>query len=828
MEKKRVRLFDRLPEIYRTKDAEQLPPDQLKSYLALVEDAFGAIHENIESLYHDLFIETCDEWVIPYIGDLLGTSHLSGEPWTLRADVADTIALRRRKGTLGAIELLTYNLTRWGVHSVELRENLVWSQHLNHQRPDEGGRPPYRLRREPDESDQSLRTLPGANRRTVIRGGTVTLRDPATLALLGTPFDPFAHMPDVKSPAVGRIRYNLPNLAIFLWRLAAYRLAVIKPLFVPPSTGGSRPNEAPFIVRVNVNPVRLAPVRLFNTNRFDLSNRQRDGVDKLNLTKTAPRVSLVDEAPGPIPVERLSDGLTKGTTAGAPEAYVFIEDYDPAHTETIDLADVGLQLHLPQPLFAGQLWPQQPTSAWKIRGANLCAWQAGLEPPLADHEIAIDPVIGRIAIGVANAAQATALENHLLVTYTYGAPGPVGAHPIDHPALPPEWTAPAATERTASFTVSPNDLRDKLAGIHSSAKPLVIEIKDSRTHILDLLDAALAAETVAEGGVQSLLLGDSLIIRAADGERPILELKQPLRFRPAKVKGVDAAEQKILDAKMERLTVRLEGLYVTRGSGFPVNQPLIARAALNRLELINCTLDPGGYRQLDGTPEGTRAPILESLRLSEPYGFSVPADETAFNQTPEVVLSRTISGPLFLDAGYELCLTDSIIDAGQGVGNTTSALAISNATDQTNGYGPPTRVSGVTFFGRVRVQSIDGGGGIFVHALEALNNQIGCLKFSYFSGESADRLPQNQGCVKGIAAAPEEPARLRFVSEIFGEPAYGQLAMSADRRIREQGPGDDAMGAYGFLQEAHKWRNLQIRFREFMPVGIRPLLIPVT
>jgi hypothetical protein len=36
------------------------------------------------------------------------------------------------------------------------------------------------------------------------------------------------------------------------------------------------------------------------------------------------------------------------------------------------------------------------------------------------------------------------------------------------------------------------------------------------------------------------------------------------------------------------------------------------------------------------------------------------------------------------------------------------------------------------------------------------------------------------------------------------------------------------MGAFGFLREAHKWRNLQIRFREFMPVGVRPLLIAVT
>ncbi|MEJ2571888.1 MAG: hypothetical protein P8Y98_15245, partial [Anaerolineales bacterium] len=141
MADKRVPLYERLPEIYRIKDESVAPPYQLKRYLALVEAVFGAVHENIEALYNDLFIETCDPWVIPYIGDLLGTSHLSGDPWTLRADVADTIALRRRKGTLASLERLTYNLTKWGVHCVELLENLIWNQHLNHQRPDEGGDP---------------------------------------------------------------------------------------------------------------------------------------------------------------------------------------------------------------------------------------------------------------------------------------------------------------------------------------------------------------------------------------------------------------------------------------------------------------------------------------------------------------------------------------------------------------------------------------------------------------------------------------------------------------------------------------------------------------
>src|SRR5262249_8001927 len=156
-----------------------------------------AIRDNMVALYDDHFIDTCTDWAVSYIGDLVGTTALGGDPHAARADVAATVAMRRRKGTLAAIELLVYSITRWGVHAVELRERLVWHQHLNHQRP--------------------------------ALGRVVSLRDPASLSLLGGPFDPFAHLADPRPPAGDSIRYNLPNLAIFLWRLAAYRIPVTRP-----------------------------------------------------------------------------------------------------------------------------------------------------------------------------------------------------------------------------------------------------------------------------------------------------------------------------------------------------------------------------------------------------------------------------------------------------------------------------------------------------------------------------------------------------------------------------------------------------------------------
>jgi hypothetical protein len=835
MTRKRVPLFERLPEIYRIKDAP-LPPvhrdnaqGQLRDYLALVEDAFGAIHENIEGLYHDFFIEFCDDWAIPYIGDLLGTSHLKGEARTLRADVADTIALRRRKGTLGAIELLTFNLTEWGVHCVELLENMVWNQHLNHQRPDDGGSPPYR------DSTAGRANLK-MSRHTVIRGGTVTLRDPSMLALLNTPFDPFAHVADVQPPANGSIRYNLPNLAIFLWRLSAYRIRVSRPIFRSTTVTGLAFPHAALAVRFSINPVdrpylaaanAREPVRLFNTNLVSINNTERTGIDRLNSSAGAPSISEIDETPGPIPTER----LTSGAAAGVPEAYVSVEVYDATGADfaQLDLADVGFQLHLPAAVFPNELFPLgpgQPTN-WSIRGANLCDWETGILPPLAEQEIAIDPDIGRLVVGVGTAARATALSDNLLVTYTYGAVGPVGAHPISRPAIEPgavvRWVSVFSPVPPPGVTLF-GTLAEALVGVDVAGPAIVVEIQDSLTHVCDLTDPVLTSEKLTESGSVSLVLNRPLVIRAADDQRPVIELVQPLRFRPRNVVSPTNSlpEQHDFDAVMSTLTVRLEGLYVTRGAAFPPaghDDPLIARAALNRLEVVNCTLDPASYTSI----HGDRQPGFVSIKLDDSYGFAKASEESAFNQIPELVLQRTITGPLMIDAEYRLDVSDSIVDARQGVDDPAGKFAVGSASgDPATGWGPPTHVNGVTILGRMRVGRLEGTGGIWVHALEVLDNQKGCVKFSYFSGEAADRLPQNHGCVKGTDAF------LRFRSETFGEPAYGQLTHSTDYRIRERGPHDDEMGAFGFLREAHKWRNLQIRFREFMPVGVRPLLIAVT
>ena len=128
------------------------------------------------------------------------------------------------------------------------------------------------------------------------------------------------------------------------------------------------------------------------------------------------------------------------------------------------------------------------------------------------------------------------------------------------------------------------------------------------------LDLTAVAGTMVEDGGPNLVLKKSLIIRAASGHRPIVRLKQPLRFRLADT-GAPLKEQ-------TDLTVRLEGLYLTRGAAFPAGEPLIARAAIGRLELLGCTL---GSRRLSPARRHARAAArrpsyAQTLRLCRSRG----------------------------------------------------------------------------------------------------------------------------------------------------------------------------------------------------------------
>lgn len=186
-------LYDLLPAIYRQRDQEQNGP--LRALLAVLAEQADRVEQDMDQLYANWFIETCAEWVVPYIGDLLGVRGLnpSGNYGiSQRALVANTLRYRRQKGTLAVLEALAQDITGWPARAVELYTQLGVTQNLNHLRP--------------------------------ALGGTTDLRRFTDATLGGSPFDPARYTPDLRHPDQGRSRPNLPNLGIFLWRLQPYWL----------------------------------------------------------------------------------------------------------------------------------------------------------------------------------------------------------------------------------------------------------------------------------------------------------------------------------------------------------------------------------------------------------------------------------------------------------------------------------------------------------------------------------------------------------------------------------------------------------------------------
>ncbi len=200
------RLYDLLPAIYRSRDADAGYP--LRGLLQVISEQVNLVDADIAQLYDNWFIETCDEWVVPYIGDLIGYTPLyqTGEPaGTLgtrglvrerllipRADVANTVRMRRRKGTLAVLDELASSVAGWPSRATEFYRLLSFTQNINY----------LQLR----------------------RGRTIDIRDGEALEDLGGPFERAAHVVDIRSAGAGvsSSPYNITEVGVTVWRLGCY------------------------------------------------------------------------------------------------------------------------------------------------------------------------------------------------------------------------------------------------------------------------------------------------------------------------------------------------------------------------------------------------------------------------------------------------------------------------------------------------------------------------------------------------------------------------------------------------------------------------------
>jgi hypothetical protein len=199
------RLYELIPAVYRMRDADQGYP--LRALLQVIGEQVTLVEEDIGRLYENWFIETCEEWVVPYIGALigyqptesagpLGDSDAAGQARNRilvpRQEVADTLRHRRRKGTFSLIEELAGAASGWPAQAREFYRQLAVNQNINHLRLNRGRRP--------------------------------DLRDSDALDSIGGPFDQMARSVDVRRANSRHTagRANIPDLGVFVWRLRSH------------------------------------------------------------------------------------------------------------------------------------------------------------------------------------------------------------------------------------------------------------------------------------------------------------------------------------------------------------------------------------------------------------------------------------------------------------------------------------------------------------------------------------------------------------------------------------------------------------------------------
>lgn len=184
----RERLYRLLPAIYRIRDLAH--GEQLRALLGVIEEEVRRIEGDIAGLYDNWFIETCAEWAVPYLGDLVDSRLLHSV--SQRAFTANTLAYRRRKGTLQTLAALARDVTGWTARGVEYMQLLATAQHLNSVRPNN-------------------LVIPSLSRLDELES-------------IGTPFERTSRTVSIKQNG----RYHRDQVGLFVWRLGSYLLERVR------------------------------------------------------------------------------------------------------------------------------------------------------------------------------------------------------------------------------------------------------------------------------------------------------------------------------------------------------------------------------------------------------------------------------------------------------------------------------------------------------------------------------------------------------------------------------------------------------------------------
>jgi hypothetical protein len=387
-------LFALLPALYRLRDAPPAPsqqPGPLQSLLGLIAEQVAAVEEDLDQLYDNQFIETCAPWVIPYIGDLIGYQAVKGVAPAVaspRAEVAHTISFRRRKGTVLVLEQLARDVTGWGAHAVEFFQVLATTQYMNHIR--------QRNHYAPD------------------------LRHWKPREYLDAGFDRTAHTVDVRRIAVGRGRYNIQNIGIFLWSLNSYGMT-----------------NAP-VTAVTANPLcfRFSPLGR------DMPLFNRPVPQGSDITAPAQPVNVPDRLRRRVLCQDIRN-IVAGMPAlyyGAVKSLMLLLDGQPVPPAEIQVCDLS-----------------GPDGSW-----------ANMPAASGNYAAAIDPHLGRIAL--------RKVGPMVTASYYYGFNADMGGGDYSRAKT-------FASAQTQAVVRVPGDFADIQSALNALAGDGVVEITNSGRHV---------------------------------------------------------------------------------------------------------------------------------------------------------------------------------------------------------------------------------------------------------------------------------------------------------------------------------------------------------
>ena len=821
------KLWALLPEVYRNDDSLALDePGPLRELLERIAVQVAVVRRSLDRLWDDQSIESCDDWVIPYIAALVDTNLVPAmDARGQRLDVANTINYRRRKGTLGLVEQLAADVTGWECRAVEFFRRLGRRRH---------GLDPE-LGRPADSDDPSsarrfqlAEGLAGQLTGTAA-GGLADLRVAAGAAATGTAFDEFHHRVDVRRGVGALGWYGIHKVGLFLWRARSIEVDRATPV-----------------------PVAGCPGHF----SFDPTGRQ------IALWQADAR-----------PPEGYGEHwrpLAQWQVPGPLSQLVY------------DAVRAGHETPVP----AGA-WSDPAASLWP---RSLSVSPVGAGAPLAEKDVEVWPEVGRFEVGggaqveagyhygLASLIGAGPYDRRRIGVDAAAEPLPVTR--VDGGSAIDLRNALAALAGSGTVVVTDGLTSTAVANVGSAGVPIVdivVRATDERRAVVRLgggagpwvflgstaperadarlrLDGILLAgqDVVLRGGFDEVVLSCCTLDPGTSGG-----LREPPALWDPAVDGQELSATRVwIEGTVRTLTIdrcilgpvrtRRGGVVETIAATDSVLQGL--PSSEDGLVAAGVVFDADGiFRLLRHRRDALTTWLAAQLGAAATAAVTGHPDHTAVADSDLALLvtdlNALISGALIWDAARfadrqisaEAIAEVATAPAGPELVRLNRRLlaeafplelhdaALATATGLT-------RLSRCTVLGRGYVHRLECSESILDDVVIVGDPQDGCVRFSAWSSGSV--LPRKY---ESVQVAPRAPL---FVTRRFGESGYAQLADGADAAIlsnstagapsiRSGSHDGSEMGVFCRDASAVKERSLLIKLDEFLPVGLTPVLIPM-